>query len=64
MGAYLFLLFPRHLLMDGAGDLLEGSCLTQHGLPYLLPDGLYFSEYGGWGLLSSTASKGVSVSMA
>ena len=58
MGAYLFLLFPRHLLMDGVGDLLLGSCLTQHGLPYLLPDGLYFSEYRGQGLLSSTASRG------
>lgn len=35
-----------------------GSCLTQHGLPYLLPDGLYFSEYRVQGLLSSTASRG------
>jgi len=47
MGAYLFLLFSRRLLMDTVGDLLLDSCVTQHGLQYLPPDGLYSSERGG-----------------
>lgn len=58
MSPYLFLFFPRHLLLDGVGDLLLGNPLTHPGLPYVLLDGLYFSEYRGQGLLSSTASRG------
>lgn len=49
---------PRHLLIAGVGNLLLGSFLTQHGLPYPLPDGLDCPGYGGQGLLSSTASTG------
>lgn len=46
------------LLISSAGNLLLGSCLTQHDLPYPLPDGLDCPEYGGQGLLPSTASTG------
>lgn len=53
--AYLFLLFPRHLLTDSVGNLLLGSCLTPQDLCDLLPDGLYF-WYRGEGLLPSTGS--------
>lgn len=49
---------PRHLLIAGAGNLLLGSFLTQHGLSYPLPDGLDCPGYGGQGLLSTTASTG------
>lgn len=49
---------PRHLLIDSVGNLLLGSCLSQHGLSYPLPDGLDCPECGGQGLLSSTAPTG------